>query len=288
MPVQKSNKKSVNTNSTPVVENQQVEQVEQVEPVVETVTTAPPKTQRGGKKASTTAPTTTSPAPAPVTTTTPTPAPAPVTASAPTPAVAPPKQRGGKKAVSESVQPVTASEAPTAEAPTAEAPTAEAEAVAAPKTQRGGKRKAASPKVQKNSEEKQSEANVETGSPDFDGRTRSFKVKLPNGENFSGRFTGLTPYQAANKALSKYFRTNDNSNITNNQVVFSIRESTRGSKRNEYTYNGARVKLDEPIIYTIKSANGEDRVITKQYKNLLTKVKKSASVSTSESAPASA
>ena len=37
-------------------------------------------------------------------------------------------------------------------------------------------------------------------------RVRSFKVRLPGTESYEGRFTGLTPYQAANKALSKYYR----------------------------------------------------------------------------------
>ncbi len=96
---------------------------------------------------------------------------------------------------------------------------------------------------------------------------RSFKVKLPGNEEYSGRFTGLTPYQAANKALSKYFRENKN---VKSKISFTIKESTRSSKRNEYTYTGKRVKLDQPIEYSI----GEGKLITKRYKNKLTKVKK--------------
>ena len=46
------------------------------------------------------------------------------------------------------------------------------------------------------------EVNTETQ----ERRTRSFKVLLPNSSDYEGRFTGLTPYQAANKALSKYYR----------------------------------------------------------------------------------
>lgn len=115
-----------------------------------------------------------------------------------------------------------------------------------------------------------------------EGKSRSFKVKLPNEEEFCGRFTGLTPYQAANKALSKYFRTNENNNITSDQILFSIKESTRGSKRHEYVYKGTRVKLEQPIMYTIKSADGNDRVITKQYKNQLAKVKKGNTVTKAE------
>ena len=101
---------------------------------------------------------------------------------------------------------------------------------------------------------------------------RSFKVQLPGTEAFVGRFTGLTPYQAANKALSKYYR---ETKKPKQDIRFSIRESTRGSKRSTYTYNGARLKLDEPVKYTISNSNGEDREIIKKFKNKLTKVKKS-------------
>ena len=38
---------------------------------------------------------------------------------------------------------------------------------------------------------------------------RSFKVKLPDSSVFEGRFTGLTPYQAANKALTKLYKLNN-------------------------------------------------------------------------------
>jgi hypothetical protein len=115
---------------------------------------------------------------------------------------------------------------------------------------------------------------VPEGEEESNDNTRSFKVQLPGQEDFCGRFTGLTPYQAANKALSKYFRSHENANLSEDQVVFSIRESTRGSNRKTYTYRGTRVKLTEPITYTITSDKGEARVITKQYKNQLVKVKK--------------
>lgn len=97
--------------------------------------------------------------------------------------------------------------------------------------------------------------------------TRSFKVQLPGSEEYSGRFTGSTPYQAANKALSKYFRVTEKPKPV---VTFSIRESTRGSKHNIYTYEGHRVKLETPVTYTI----GEGNTITKHHKNQLKKVKK--------------
>lgn len=99
---------------------------------------------------------------------------------------------------------------------------------------------------------------------------RSFKVRLPEAEEYIGRFTGLTPYQAANKALSKYYRETENAK---KDIQFSIRESTRGSKRSTYTYKGARLKLKDPVKYTI-TANNEEREIIKNFKNKLTKVKK--------------
>ena len=98
-------------------------------------------------------------------------------------------------------------------------------------------------------------------------KVRSFKVLLPGTEQYSGRFTGLTPYQAANKALSKYYRESKNAKAG---IKFSIKESTRGSKRSTYTYSGSREKLETPITYEID----DGRVITKRFKNKLTKVKK--------------
>jgi hypothetical protein len=165
-------------------------------------------------------------------------------------APAAPAQKGGKKAAPESK----------VAAPKAAAKAAPAQKAAAPKA-----KKAAAPKAKK------TEADEEEGEDDAKG-VRSFKVQLPGTEDYSGRFTGLTPYQAANKALSKYFRENK---TAKSEISFSIRESTRGSKRSTYTYNGKREKLATPVKYSIKSADGAVREIVKEYKNKLTKVKKS-------------
>ena len=100
-----------------------------------------------------------------------------------------------------------------------------------------------------------------------DRRIRSFKVKLPDKEDFEGRFTGLTPYQAANKALSKYFRETEN---PKKEITFLICESTRKSKKSVYTYIGKRYQLDVPVKYTIQ----DGREIVKNFKNSLKKVKK--------------
>jgi hypothetical protein len=136
-------------------------------------------------------------------------------------------------------------------------------------------------KVKKTKKVKTDEQEPEQELED-DNKTRSFKVQLPTETDFTGRFTGLTPYQAANKALSKYFRNNDNVNINGEEIIFNIKESTRGSKRSTYAYTGKRIKLTEPIQYKIKASSGEERIIVKQYKNHLTKIKKGFSKVESE------
>jgi len=109
---------------------------------------------------------------------------------------------------------------------------------------------------------------------------RSFKVLLPDKEEYEGRFTGLTPYQAANKALSKYFRENKDVESIANTITFQICESTRKSNKHEYKYTGSRVKLEVPVSYTLT----DGKIISKYFKNILKKVKKTEPVA----APATA
>jgi hypothetical protein len=131
-----------------------------------------------------------------------------------------------------------------------------------------GTKKAAKKQESETATEVTETATAVEGEVNSNGKQiRSFKVQLPGAENYEGRFTGLTPYQAANKALSKYYRENKQ---PKKQIVFSIRESTRGSKRSTYTYNGRREKLKVPVEYSIK----DGRTIVKNFKNRLVKVKK--------------
>jgi hypothetical protein len=183
------------------------------------------------------------------------------------------KQKGGKAVAAKEVAPkavVEAKAAPVQKAGAKKAAPAK-EVAAAPEAKKGGAKKAAAPKAPKAAKAEKKEVVDEEGDDDSKG-VRSFKVQLPGNEDYTGRFTGLTPYQAANKALSKYFRENKNAKT---EITFSIRESTRGSKRSTYTYNGKREKLSTPVKYSIKSADGVAREIVKEYKNKLTKVKKS-------------
>jgi len=142
-----------------------------------------------------------------------------------------------------------------------------------PKTQKGKKSKAVV--KQTKTTKKLLETDVDEDGVEKNERgVRSFKVQLPSDELFVGRFTGLTPYQAANKALSKYFRENK---TIKTEITFSIKESTRGSKRSTYVYSGKREKLGTPVRYSINGPDGVAREIVKEYKNKLTKVKKSES-----------
>ena len=184
------------------------------------------------------------------------------------------KSKAGKKNASKTTSKSTPKSTPVAETAPVEqtggakkaAPKKAVAKKAAPKKavakQAGGAKKA----VAKKAAPKKAAATKTEG--ESTGKvTRSFKVQLPGSEEYSGRFTGSTPYQAANKALSKYFRVTDKPKSV---VTFSIRESTRGSKHNVYTYEGHRVKLETPVTYTI----GEGNTITKHHKNQLKKVKK--------------
>ena len=174
----------------------------------------------------------------------------------------------------EAVAPVKGKAVVKAAAPKVEAKAAAPKVVKAEVVQKAGAKKAAAPKVAKVAKAPKAKKEVVEvdGEEAEDAKgVRSFKVHLPGTEDYAGRFTGLTPYQAANKALSKYFRENKQAKA---EITFSIRESTRGSKRTTYTYNGKREKLAVPVKYSIKSADGVAREIVKEYKNKLTKVKK--------------
>ena len=140
------------------------------------------------------------------------------------------------------------------------------------KVQKAGSKAASKSKAKKVTKAVPAKQVKQTDSESSTKSTRSFKVMLPGTNEFVGRFTGLTPYQAANKALSKYYR---ETSKPKKEIQFSIKESTRGSKRGTYSYNGARHKLKEPVKYTISNKEGEDREIVKKFKNRLTKIKKS-------------
>ena len=104
--------------------------------------------------------------------------------------------------------------------------------------------------------------------------SRSFKVKLGDEDKQYGRYNGESPYQAANKALSEIIRNRVKAKEDPEvELSFFLIESTKGSKKKAHQYTGRRVKLDAPVSYTVKNGD-KTQTITKEYKNILRKVKK--------------
>ena len=104
-------------------------------------------------------------------------------------------------------------------------------------------------------------------------KTRSFKVKLSEDEKAYGRYTGDSPYQAANKALSELIRKKKSTSKSEKalgKINFTLIESTKGSKHKSHDYVGKRVALKIPITY--KTKDGVE--VTKKFKNELRKLKK--------------
>jgi len=193
----------------------------------------------------------------------------PVQASASEPAQQGGAKRG-KRATSATQSAAPAKKAAKGATPAKAKSAAPAKATKAP-AKAAGKATKAPAKASKATKKAPKAPKADADSEDAGDGKRSFKALLPGSAEFEGRYTGLTPYQAANKALSKYYR--EAGDKASTEITFSIRESTRGSKRTVYTYNGRREKLATPVEYTIKGKDGE-RTVTKAFKNRLTKVKK--------------
>ena len=121
---------------------------------------------------------------------------------------------------------------------------------------------------------------------------RSFKVKLEEEGPQYGRYNGESPYQAANKALSEIIRTKvKNNQVIDQDITFFLVESTKGSNKKIHKYIGKRIKLPEPVTYVVKNGDKE-QTITKEFKNILRKVKKDDTIreisTTTESATVTA
>jgi hypothetical protein len=106
-------------------------------------------------------------------------------------------------------------------------------------------------------------------------KSRSFRVRLDIDGDQYGRYNGESPYQAANKALSEIIRNKvKKGEPIDEEITFFLIESTKDSKKKIHQYLGKRTKLAEPVKYKVKNGDKEQE-ITKEYKNILRKVKKS-------------
>ena len=62
-----------------------------------------------------------------------------------------------------------------------------------------------------------------------------------------GRYKSKSPSSAAKKAASRMFK------MTNKKhVVFTLRQTTQGTNKKLYKYRAEKIKLDKPVILTIK------------------------------------
>lgn len=82
-----------------------------------------------------------------------------------------------------------------------------------------------------------------------------------------GRYTGVTPKQAASKCASKLFRLNTNQGNNNTGFDFAIRESTRGYPKKYFYYHTIRAMLPQPT--TLHIGN---QTITYQYRIKIYKI----------------
>jgi hypothetical protein len=104
---------------------------------------------------------------------------------------------------------------------------------------------------------------------------RTFKVKVDDNDIPYGRYNGVFPLQAANKALSEIIKNkkkNNDFDLKGGDINFSLIECTKGSNKKTYQYSGNRIKLENPVEYVV---NGN--TITKNYKNIIRKIKSNKS-----------
>ena len=97
-------------------------------------------------------------------------------------------------------------------------------------------------------------------------KKKSFSAKLTDEEKFYGRYMGGSPFQAASKALTEIIR---RANVkAGKQIVFCLKEITQKSANKRHFYLGERVKLSEPVVYTV-----DGNEIRKEFKNQIRKLR---------------
>jgi hypothetical protein len=102
---------------------------------------------------------------------------------------------------------------------------------------------------------------------------RTFTIQRSDLDFEGGRYKGKSPIAAANKAAAQLFIMLENKDnkpewkkykkFAYFKLKFIIRESTRGSDKNTYTYYATSVKLSKPIL--VKRGDTEFTVSKKIY-----------------------
>merc|ERR1712166_1520090 len=97
-------------------------------------------------------------------------------------------------------------------------------------------------------------------------KKKSFSAKLTKEDKFHGRYMGGSPFQAASKALTEIIRRADVK--AGNEIVFCLKEITQKSANKRHFYLGERIKLSEPVIYSV-----DGNEIRKEFKNQIRKLR---------------
>ena len=97
-------------------------------------------------------------------------------------------------------------------------------------------------------------------------KKKSFSAKLTKEEKFYGRYMGGSPFQAASKALTEILRRSKTKPGT--KIVFCLKEITQKSANKRHFYLGERVKLKEPVVYSV-----DGNEIRKEFKNQIRKLR---------------
>lgn len=119
--------------------------------------------------------------------------------------------------------------------------------------------------------------NITDSSDSKSSGLRTFKVRLAeeSDKKYRGRFTGKNPQQAAKKALTSLL---SEKKKKTGHFKYIIKESTRGSKKKEYAYDGKKTKRkepnevffpgqDKPVLYKYDTTVHSDKQLAKSLVN---------------------
>lgn len=145
----------------------------------------------------------------------------------------------------------------------------------------GGRKQKKSQKSKKSQNEYEYESNYSFNGGAAEGDSRFFKLVNVNGKTVDGgRYelplktkTGKPqtrgPKDKASSAFSEICQKNKEKGECS--YKFAIQETTRGSDKKVYNYQGKRVKLAKPVVLKLKDRKtGKVKEVVKKFKNVIT------------------
>uniref|UniRef100_A0A6C0CAW7 Chromosomal protein MC1 domain-containing protein n=1 Tax=viral metagenome TaxID=1070528 RepID=A0A6C0CAW7_9ZZZZ len=137
------------------------------------------------------------------------------------------------------------------------------------------KKPAAKPKAKKSAGSKTAKPKAKTsGKVSKSGdKVRYFKRIDAKNLTSHGRYTGVTPKQAASKGFTKMVQEyKKKGRAVPPSLTIFLRESTRGSTGKVYGYTAERLKLDSPQeLEIVDKVSGDTKKITYEYRNKIRK-----------------